>query len=182
MPAHEAVGHVPVSHVLPVLHGDDVAQHARIQHALERHPEGRIAQHVADLERAPGALRSLDQFHATGQRVGHGLLQQHVVARFHGSHGRLHVHLVLGGDDRALAHLPARGQFFPRLVAVRVVDVVLLGEEAAAHRVRFGHGHEANLFGMAQRVGRIRTHPAPACTDQDKFQRLRHDDSFVTSG
>ncbi len=172
--AHEAVGHVPVGDVLPVFHGDDVAHDAAFQQFMELAPEGRIAQHVADLQHPPGPLGRLHQLDAARQRVGHGFLQQHVVAGVHGCHGRRHVHLVLRGHDGASAQLRGRHQFLPGGETVGVFQIMEVGQPLAADRVRVGHADDPHFVRVAQGIGGIGMGAATAGADDDEFDWRRH--------
>ena len=66
---------------LEVLHADDVTDHARSYDMLELAEVRRVAQHVADLEDAPGPLRGFDHPDTVDGIRGHGLLEQHGFAR-----------------------------------------------------------------------------------------------------
>ena len=169
--AHEAVRHVPVGDILAVLHRDDLADGARVEHLVQLAPEGRVTQHVADLQDASGAFRCLHQFDTALQRVGHRFFQQHVVAGVHGRHRRLYVHLILRGDDGGAAKLTGVDQIFPRRKALAVVQIVLLGEAPAPDLVRLSHADNAHLLRVAQGIRGIRIRAATAGADHDKFLR-----------
>ena len=142
--AHEAVRHVPVGDIFPVFHGHDLADDAGFQDFMELAPEGCIAQHVADLQHAPGPLGCLHQLDAALQRVGHGFLQQHVVAGLHGGDGRRHVHLVLGGDDGGVAQSGGPSSRSSQVAkAAGVLQIMGVGQPLAADRVRVGHARRS---------------------------------------
>jgi hypothetical protein len=172
--AHEAVRHVPVGDILTMLDGDEIADHARFEHLVQLTPEGGVAQHVADLQHTPRALRRLHKLDGAFERVRHRLFEQHVVAGFHRRNRRADVHLILRGDDGAVGQLPGGDQILPGREAAAVVDVVRIGQPLAADRVRFSNADDAHFVGMAQGVGCVGRSPAPTSADDDHFNRFGH--------
>jgi hypothetical protein len=139
---------MPEDHVFAVLDGDDIAQAAGGQHLVQLGEEGRVAQHVADLHQPAGALGRLDQRNGVGQAVGHGLLQQHIVAGLERRQRRGHVQLVLGHIETCVGQLSGGHQLLPGLEAALGWDAVGGGETLPAGLVWLGDGDKAQLVGV----------------------------------
>ena len=82
VPAHKAVGLVPVDHVFRGLDGDDASQDSGVDGGFEKPEEGRVAQDMADDHAPPRFLLHPDQFLKLLQVRRDGLFEKDVVAFF----------------------------------------------------------------------------------------------------
>ena len=112
--------------------------------------EGRIAQHVADLQQPPVFLRRLHQADVLVQVGRHRFFEQHVITGFERRQRRFGVHPIHRRVDQHVAELARADQVLPAFESIFGGDVVQPGEQGAAVRARFGDGDDLHLLGIAQ--------------------------------
>ena len=119
--------------------------------------EGRVAEHVADLEQPAGALGRLHDAHALGRGRRDRLLEQHVVAPLDRGQRRLDVQRVAGRDDRDLGQARRRVEALAP-VAVDAAAAGISCSVATAVRARvvgLGDGDDAQRSGIRARPARV---------------------------
>ena len=145
--AHERVGHVPVGHVFPEVEGDELTEGAAIDDLVDAPIEGRVSEHMTDLEHSLRRLGGFDDAHALSGGRRDGLLQQHVVAPGECRQGGLHVQCVAGGDDRQGSQAVLPQQLLPvakapllgdAVLACHLLPLLVIGSASAAMRRRSG--------------------------------------------
>ncbi len=99
MATNKAMGHVPISHVFPVLHSDEISQPARIDDLFHPGKKWRVAQDMADLDQSPLLFGRLHQVDCLMEGIGHGLFQKHLIPCFQCSDARWIMHLVLSAVE-----------------------------------------------------------------------------------
>ena len=102
---HEAVGLVPVGHVLDGVNGLDFADLPPAEQVLQDGVKFGVAQHVAHHHRPPSLPGLFLEGAALPQVGGDGLFQQDVVALVQGLQGGGDVLPVLGGHDHHVGQL-----------------------------------------------------------------------------
>ena len=140
---------------------DPAAAHDRVDLLVE----GRVAEHVADLEQVARGLGRLDHADALRRRRRDRLLEQHVVAALEGGERRLDVEGVAGGDDRDVGEARPGETLGPVAKHVLGGDAVIGGDRVAHGVDRLGDGDDAQALRMSVRPARI--HPATAIPGSD---------------
>jgi hypothetical protein len=131
-----------------MLDGDHVTQSPGGDDIVQSGEESRVAQHVADHQEAIILLRRLNQTDVPLQRVGHRLLQQHLVTKLKRRKRGVQVHTVQRAVDQRLGDLTLGVQFLPCAELALPWNTVSLSEALTPLRVRLDDGGEANLVGM----------------------------------
>ena len=163
---HEAVGLVPVGHVLDGVDGLDFADLPPAEQVLQDGVKFGGAQHVAHHHRPPGLPGLFLEGAALPQIGGDGLFQQDVVALVQGLQGGGDMLPVLGGHDHHVGQ-PGLGQqgVVGGEAALRR-HAVPLPQEGQTLRARVRPGDDLHLPGVALLIGGVSLQaPGPAAAD-----------------
>ena len=145
---HEGMGLMPVAHPLNALDVHDPPHLALLQQALDGLVEHGVAQHMADDDLAPLALRQLSDIAAFRNAAGRGLLQQQVIAEGQCVHRGPVVELIGGADEQHIRQPGRLQQAFHAVKAALRRDVIACRRCRDAVRADIRHSDQLGTVGV----------------------------------
>ena len=169
--AHVAVQHAVQPHANRVVDRDDLAQLARGDQLPDLREVGVVAQHVADAHQHPVLTGQARNFEALVPPLRDGFLEQHVVSRPDGPHGRVVMHGVGCRHEHHVGVDPRGEELFVAGEAGRGGQRELPRQAPAALAVELGDGYRPQPLREAVCVFEVFPCTVSGADDDDPYRR-----------